>query len=316
MNTAPSHAFHFHPRVTFADTNVVGNVYYLNFFRWQKEALDTWLQSEHPSVWSGLGRGHLRLLFTRWSCRFEDPFGATLGDSISVALDCEMEPECDSRVAATAERLMRGESLSVRAETCRDSDVNMARLTTGAWICRIVSNCSTIETTPLDDGEDGACYRMRVTSPIDRDLNALDLLAWQGTCRELFLEDHAPGILHAVASHQLILQTTNASIEWPGHLPPRGHSIDVEMRLQALKCGQMGVRFDYRCDAIHRLAPFAVGLQSMSSKHPVGESIAPCPLPTELVLALRAYTDSPRLRAKIEDILRFAESESAVAVPR
>ena len=42
-------------------------------------------------------------------------------------------------------------------------------------------------------------------------------------------------------------------------------------------------------------------------KHMAGSNLLPCPLPSELLHALREYTHLPRLIGKIEDILRFAE---------
>ena len=83
----------------------------------------------------------------------------------------------------------------------------------------------------------------------------------------------------------------------------------VEMRLESLKCGQMGVSFNYAIEEPGELSgvSFATGHQSMSSKHMVGANLLPCPLPSELLQALREYTHSTRLIGKIEDILHFAK---------
>ncbi|MEI8214042.1 MAG: hypothetical protein WCI02_17960 [Planctomycetota bacterium] len=281
-----------HPRVTFQDTNIVGNVYYLNFFRWQLECRDEWLRLHRPEVWSAVQAGRSILRIVHWSNRFEDPFGATIGDSLSVAFNVTAEED---------------HSESARVEVFRHFEETVSRLAAGVMSFEFLEHESSVPIAHPDEDEDGSCYTMHVTSPIERDLSAMDLIAWQGKCREMFLEDQASEILHQVISRQLVLQTTTASLDWTGECPSRGQRIRVEMRLQSLKCGQMGVRFHYfeDSDAKSKRA-FAVGEQSMSSKHSLGDSIAPCPLPKELVLALKAYTDSPRLKAKIDDILAFA----------
>jgi acyl-CoA thioesterase FadM len=150
---------------------------------------------------------------------------------------------------------------------------------------------------------------MRLQTPVDRDLQAMDLLSWQGKCRELFLEDQTASIMHMVTQRELILQTTSASLDWSRRVPERDQAVRVEMRLESLKCGQMGVSFHYAIDqpGESQGVPFAIGHQSMSSKHMAGSNLLPCPLPSELLHALREYTHLPRLISKIEDILRFAE---------
>lgn len=292
-----------HPRVTFQDTNIVGNVYFLSFFRWQSECRDSWLRSAMPEAWAAYRSGSGRLRVSHWSNRFEDAFGATIGDPISVTLGVVSQ---DPSGVVLSTEVLRHDGLSTSRLASGSMKLRMELASTDAMQMR--------EQSPLDpnllDAEDGPCYTMHVSTPVDHDLNAIDLLSWQGKCRELFLEDQSGPILRQVAHRELILQTTTASLEWTGAVPARDEPVRVEMRLESLKCGQMGVRFDYWLDSPARSfgGPFAIGRQSMSSKHPVGATVLPCPLPGELVRALREYTDSPRLVAKIEDILRFSES--------
>lgn len=286
-----------YPRVTFQDTNIVGNVYFLTFFRWQLECRDAWLRSVMPDAWAACSSGEGRVCVSHWSNRFEDAFGATIGDRISVTL----------RVVSQDQS-----GVVLSSEVLRHDGEATSRLASGSMKLRMelaTDDAMQERDACLQDIEDGPCYTMHVSTPVDRELNATDLLSWQGKCRELFLEDQAGSILRQVAKRELILQTTTASLEWMGSVPGRDSAVRVEMRLASLKCGQMGVRFDYVIDRSGPASklPFAIGHQSMSSKHPVGETVLPCPLPRELLVALREFTDSPRLMAKIEDILRFAE---------
>jgi len=197
-------------------------------------------------------------------------------------------------------------------EVFRHDGQSRSRMAFGSMTLRIDLDSSDT-TRELDDSQldtqVGPSYVMRLQTPVDRDLQAIDLLSWQGKCRELFLEDQTASIMHMVTQRELILQTTSASLDWSRRVPERDQAVRVEMRLESLKCGQMGVSFHYAIDqpGESQGVPFAVGHQSMSSKHMAGSNLLPCPLPSELLHALREYTHLPRLIGKIEDILRFAE---------
>ena len=285
------------PRVTFQDTNIVGNVYFLTFFRWQSECRDAWLRSAMPDVWDRLRTGDARLHVSNWSNRFEDAFGATIGDRISVNLQAQSQDQ---------------DSVLLSMEVFRHDGLSRSRLASGSMTLRIDLDRSDTKHELGDnqlDTQVGPSYVMRLQTPVDHDLQAIDLMSWQGKCRELFLEDQTASIMHMVTQRELILQTTSASLDWSSRVPERDQSVRVEMRLESLKCGQMGVSFHYAIDQPGELlgVPFAIGHQSMSSKHMAGSNLLPCPLPSELLHALREYTHLPRLIGKIEDILRFAE---------
>jgi acyl-CoA thioesterase FadM len=289
------------PRVTFQDTNIVGNVYFLTFFRWQSECRDAWLRSAMPDVWDRLRTGDARLHVSHWSNRFEDAFGATIGDRISVDLHVQSQDQSQDQ-----------DRVLLSMEVFRHDGQSRSRLAFGSMTLRIDLDSSDT-TRELDDShldtQVGPSYVMRLQTPVDRDLQAIDLLSWQGKCRELFLEDQTASIMHMVTQRELILQTTSASLDWSRQVPERDQAVRVEMRLESLKCGQMGVSFHYAIDqpGESQGVPFAIGHQSMSSKHMAGSNLLPCPLPSELLHALREYTHLPRLISKIEDILRFAE---------
>lgn len=55
--------------VTFEDTNVVGNVYYVNHLRWQGQCRERFLHEHAPGVVDALGGG-LALVTTRCSCEY------------------------------------------------------------------------------------------------------------------------------------------------------------------------------------------------------------------------------------------------------
>lgn len=55
--------------VTFEDTNVVGNVYYVNHLRWQGQCRERFLHEHAPGVVDALG-SRLALVTTRCSCEY------------------------------------------------------------------------------------------------------------------------------------------------------------------------------------------------------------------------------------------------------
>lgn len=55
--------------VGFEDTNLLGNVYYVNFIRWQGRCREMFLRDHAPSVLGEMDRG-LVLATTRCSCEF------------------------------------------------------------------------------------------------------------------------------------------------------------------------------------------------------------------------------------------------------
>ena len=174
------------PRVTFQDTNIVGNVYFLTFFRWQSECRDAWLRSAMPDVWDRLRTGDARLHVSNWSNRFEDAFGATIGDRISVTLQAQNQDQ---------------DSVLLSMEVFRHDGLSRSRLASGSMTLRIDLDRSDTKHELGDnqlDTQVGPSYVMRLQTPVDHDLQAIDLLSWQGKCRELFLEDQTASIMHMV----------------------------------------------------------------------------------------------------------------------
>ncbi len=153
----------------------------------------------------------------------------------------------------------------------------------------------------------GPCYEHRSPYSPRMSRNPLELLSLQGKCRELFLLDNAPETIRRVASQDLALQTTSASVDILSSRPLEASELKVELRLEALKCGQMTVRFDYFELNAGRPVHFASGQQRMSCKRRYSHGLLPTPLPLDVLGALRQFTDDGHLLEKITEIERFAE---------
>src|SRR5207248_6504096 len=114
-------------------------------------------------------------------------------------------------------------------------------------------------------------------------------LRWQGRCREMFLRDHAPGVLDALAG-DLVLVTTRCACEYLAELAAFDEVI-VRMRLAALTQNRMTLSFAYwRCRG-ETEELIARGEQQIACMQRTGERIVPTPVPEELKTALRLYSD-------------------------
>lgn len=60
--------------VTFEDTNLVGNVYFSNYFSWQGSCREMFLRAHAPHTLLALQRGQLRLVTAHASCDYVDEF--------------------------------------------------------------------------------------------------------------------------------------------------------------------------------------------------------------------------------------------------
>jgi enediyne core biosynthesis thioesterase len=277
------------PRITFQDTNLVGNVYFLTFFRWQLECRDAWLSAQNPNH-EKVPLASKSISVLQFSTRFEDSFGARLGDQIEVTLsEGESIPE----------------TLSLDFEIWRRCDRNSDRLATGSMICSEHGGDGSLGTIPS-----GPSYTYDTQLGPNGTVTTLDLLSWQGKCRELFLCDHAWETMQRVSERNLILQTTSANLCLHCQPPSNCNRLRTEMRLESLRCGQLLVRFDYRFEQPDGTARyFASGHQKMSSKRQVGAQIVPCPIPCDFLNALRLYTQAPSLFRKIDEVLEFSLAE-------
>lgn len=62
--------------VTFEETNLVGNVYYAHYFKWQGRCREMFLREHAPRTLADLQAGNLRLVTAHASCDYADEFVA------------------------------------------------------------------------------------------------------------------------------------------------------------------------------------------------------------------------------------------------
>lgn len=62
--------------VTFEETNLVGNVYFSNYFLWQGRSRELFLREHSPETLARLTSGELRLVTAHASCDYADEFVA------------------------------------------------------------------------------------------------------------------------------------------------------------------------------------------------------------------------------------------------
>lgn len=112
-------------------------------------------------------------------------------------------------------------------------------------------------------------------------------LRWQGRCRELFLREHAPGMLDEIG-RGLRLATVRVSCEMDEEILPFDHVV-VRMSLAALKPSALSLRFLYfrLIDGTETLV--ARGEQEIACMRGNGRDAAPAPVPEELREALREF---------------------------
>jgi len=111
-------------------------------------------------------------------------------------------------------------------------------------------------------------------------------LRWQGHCRELFLREHAPGTLDALADG-LALVTTRCSCDYFAELAAFDR-VTVRMTLAEVSGSRVAMRFDYlRGDEL-----VARGRQEVACLRRDGDSVEPVDVPDELRAALAPYAEA------------------------
>ena len=114
-------------------------------------------------------------------------------------------------------------------------------------------------------------------------------LRWQGRCREMFLRDHAPGVV-ARLSADLALVTLRCACEYFEELVAFDE-IAVRMRLADLSRNRIDLEFEVfkvpACDGEESLV--ARGSQSVACMRRLAGGLEPCPVPAELEAALTPY---------------------------
>jgi enediyne core biosynthesis thioesterase len=113
-------------------------------------------------------------------------------------------------------------------------------------------------------------------------------IKWQGLCREKFLMDYAPEILHDLYN-KLALITLNCSCEYYDQLIPFDN-VRIEMRLKKRVQNRISMEFLYIKEKINNgEITIAKGNQEtcVMQKHKHGMSV--CELPNSLLRALKQF---------------------------
>jgi len=108
-------------------------------------------------------------------------------------------------------------------------------------------------------------------------------LRWQGRCREMFLHDHAPGVLEELR-RGLALVTIHCSCDYLEELVAFDE-VTLRMMLGEMTQSRLTLQFEYwRGGAV-----VARGTQQIGCMRRENGSMAPAALPAELRQALQGY---------------------------
>lgn len=113
-------------------------------------------------------------------------------------------------------------------------------------------------------------------------------LRWQGRCREMFLHDHAPGVLAAM-QQGLALVTTRVSCEYLEELAALDELV-IRMTLASQAQNRLTMGFEYFRVRDGREELVARGEQQVACMIRDGRGMVPTPIPRELSEALRPYS--------------------------
>jgi enediyne core biosynthesis thioesterase len=112
-------------------------------------------------------------------------------------------------------------------------------------------------------------------------------LRWQGRCREMFLREHAPGVLQAL-SKDLVLATVRCSCDYLRELNAFDEII-IRMRLASAQQHRLTMEFEYWRATAAGEELVARGSQEVACMRRDQGQTSPTPVPQELQEALRAF---------------------------
>lgn len=116
----------------------------------------------------------------------------------------------------------------------------------------------------------------------------VNYLRWQGRCREMFLAEHAPGVLGEL-SHGLALATVHCSCDYLAELSAFDE-VAVRMRLEHVRQNRIRFGFEYWRLGEGGEVLVARGAQEVAAMRRQDDGrLVPTPLPRELREALRPY---------------------------
>lgn len=116
-------------------------------------------------------------------------------------------------------------------------------------------------------------------------------LRWQGRCRELFLRDHAPGVLEEMR-RGLAFVTTRVVCEYLEELAALDEVV-IRMSLASQAQNRLTMGFEYFRIREGREELVARGEQQVACMFRDGPSMVPASIPRELSEALRPYRPHP-----------------------
>lgn len=114
-------------------------------------------------------------------------------------------------------------------------------------------------------------------------------LRWQGRCREMFLRDHAPGVLDDL-KQGLALATVRCSCDYFIELEAFDQLL-VRMRLGEVVQNRITLRFEYFRLTDRGEELVARGEQQVACMRRQGHETVPTPIPPALREALRPYSE-------------------------
>jgi enediyne biosynthesis thioesterase len=116
----------------------------------------------------------------------------------------------------------------------------------------------------------------------------VNYVRWQGRCREMFLLEHAPGVLDELRD-DLKLFTIKAECEYLAEVSAFDE-LSIRMRLEELTQTQIGFAFDYVRvhDGLQEL--IARGRQRVACMRGLNGATSPARVPEQLRLALESFT--------------------------
>ena len=114
---------------------------------------------------------------------------------------------------------------------------------------------------------------------------------WQGRCREMFLLEHAPGVLDELRG-DLKLFTVNSECEYAAGISAFDE-VSIRMRLEEMTQTHIGFAFDFVRvrEGVEKL--IARGRQRVACTRGVNGATAPARVPLQLEAALEAYMATP-----------------------
>jgi enediyne core biosynthesis thioesterase len=116
----------------------------------------------------------------------------------------------------------------------------------------------------------------------------VNYVRWQGRCREMFLLEHAPGVLDELRD-DLKLFTIKAECEYLAEVSAFDE-LSIRMRLEELTQTQIGFAFEYVRvhDGLQEL--IARGRQRVACMRGLNGATSPTRVPAQLRLALESFT--------------------------